>query len=982
MVEAPSLPEATLYAGRLVREMKEARVPLARVAYRIDPKQFEGRALLYLSLERLQEIRERIFDYQEFMEAFAARPTLDQLVDGVATQIANAFMGGFLDLGLTEQSKGSLDLRFVRDLVGQISTRTERPAPYQSPWGALFSVGGDSAGAGYFLSDDQRLLFILAEPESEAGSFTGDRRAIEGVRSVVARLKREFPDVNVGVTGKPALANDEMTSAFADSERGTYLAFGLTLGLLLLAFLRIGKPVMLLAILTLSLCWSIGVATLVIGHLSLFSVVFISIVIGIGIDYGVYLLFRYEEELFLGRNLREALEITAARTGPGVLLSAVTAAATFYVLCLTDFRGVQELGFISGTAILLSWLVMMTVFPALVVLIDRRHADRPRGNVPRAMALEAIHVPLVEKIAGHPRKVLAVAALLTLASLLALRSVQFDYNLLNLQAEGTESVTWEKKILATSGRSGFAALSSADSLDELRRKQHAFRALKTVSEVDSALLLIPDQQPEKRKVIADFAPIVGPVRISRPIPLELDRLVAALETLQRRFEVAAREAPEGDAKRDVNRLAQDIGRLVIKLRQADPESATAALTLLQRQVYRDFVTSFQRLQSNLNPRTVGLADVPPEIKRKFISDQGRFLLQIHPAVNIWDRDGAARFVAELRTVDPEVTGTPDHHPRGHPADGARLQAGHALRHHPRLRPYLPDAAPRAGDAAGAAAAGPGDDLDARPDVRLQPQVQPRQRVRAAADPRRRRRVRPRHRDPLHGGPPARRHPRPPLHHHGRAGLRPHDHHGLRHPHARPPPRHLRHGPAAHARQRRQPHRRPDRPPRPPPPPPRQRHRPPPLLPHLLPRTGHRRTSPGARRLLATAARRADGPRDGPPKVRRCSRSTACVAGSRRRGCARVGCAAHGVRARRALAARKSEGWLRRLWRAVPGRFSRGGASEPPTFDCRNPSPPGGWGAESSPACVIQAEPSRRSQPSDFRAASARRAQLVTRPERE
>jgi uncharacterized protein len=658
VVEAPSLPEATVYAGRLVRELKEARVPLARLAYRIDPKQFEGRALLYLSLDKLSQIRERIFDYQEFMESFAARPTLDQLVDGVATQIANAFLGGFLDLGLSEQSKGSLDLRFVRDLIAQISTRVERPAPYQSPWGALFSVGGDSEGAGYFLSDDQRLLFILAQPESEKGSFTGDRRAIEGVRGVVARLKREFPDVNVGVTGKQALANDEMTAAFDDSERGTYLAFALTLGLLVMAFLRIGKPLVLLTILTLSLCWSIGVTTLVIGHLSLFSVVFISIVIGIGIDYGVYLLFRYEEELFLGRNLREALEITAARTGPGVLLSAATAAATFYVLCFTAFRGVQELGFISGTAILLSWLVMMTVFPATLVLIDRRHANRPRGTVPRAIALESIHVPLVDRITGHPRTVLAVAAVLTAASALALGSVRFDYNLLNLQADGTESVAWEKKILATSGRSGFAALSAADTLDELRRKQQAFRKLKTVSEVDSALLLIPDQQAEKQKVIADFAPIVGPVRISRPLRLDLDRLISTLDTLKRRFDVASAEAPEGDTRRDVTRVAQDIGRLVIKLRQSDPETATAALTLLQRQVYGDFVTSFQRLQSNLNPRMVGLADVPPEIKRKFVSDRGRFLLQIHPAVNIWDRDGAARFVADLRSVDPEVTGTP------------------------------------------------------------------------------------------------------------------------------------------------------------------------------------------------------------------------------------------------------------------------------------------------------------------------------------
>jgi hypothetical protein len=50
--------------------------------------------------------------------------------------------------------------------------------------------------------------------------------------------------------------------------------------------------------------------------------------------------------------------------------------------------------------------------------------------------------------------------------------------------------------------------------------------------------------------------------------------------------------------------------------------------------------------------------MPPEIKRKFISERGRFLLQIHPAVNIWDRDGAARFVADLRGVDSDVTGTP------------------------------------------------------------------------------------------------------------------------------------------------------------------------------------------------------------------------------------------------------------------------------------------------------------------------------------
>ncbi len=656
-VEAPSLPEATLYANRLVRELRAHQVPLDRLAYRIDPKQFEGRALLYLSRERLKEIRERLFDYQEFLEAFAGRPTLDQLVDGVATQIANAFVTGLLDLGLSD-SKGALDLRFVHDLVEQVSTRLDRPSPYRSPWGGLFSVGGSSTGAGYFLSDDQRLLFILAEPRSKGGGFASEREAIEGVRTVVASLRGEFPDIRVGVTGKPALSSDEMTAAFRDSERATILAFALTLGLLLLAFLRVVKPIAMLLVLALSLCWSIGAATLVIGHLSLFSVMFISIVIGIGIDYGIYFLFRYEEEIFLGRSLKEALEITAGRSGPGMLLGAVTAASTFYVLMLTDFRGLQELGFIAGTAILLAWVAMMVVFPAVLMIIDRRHAIRPASTIPRAIRLERIHVPLLDRVTSHPKTVLMTALLLGLVSAWVFRSVNFDYNLLNLQAPGTESVAWEKKILRTSGRSGFAALSSADNLDELRRKHDAFRRLGSVSEVDSALLLIPDNQAEKQKIIADFAPIVAPVRVARPQEVDINRLVGAFETLKRRFDIAATEAPPGDTQHQLERLRDDIGRLTIKLRQTDRDVAEASLTLLQRQVYRDFVTNFQRLQANLTPRLVGLADVPPEISRKFLSQSGRFLLQIHPAVDIWDRDGARRFVADLRSVDPDVTGTP------------------------------------------------------------------------------------------------------------------------------------------------------------------------------------------------------------------------------------------------------------------------------------------------------------------------------------
>src|SRR5207249_11027792 len=163
-----------------------------------------------------------------------------------------------------------------------------------------------AAEPGYFLSDDKRLLFLLVEAPRAKASFTNYRDAIDPLRAAMAHVGTEFPDVKAGLTGAPVLANDEMEAAFRDSKRATALAFALTLAVLAIAFRRFGMPVLVLATLAVSLCWSLGVVTLVVGHLSIFSIMFISIVVGLGTDYGVYLLFRNDEERRVGRSPREA----------------------------------------------------------------------------------------------------------------------------------------------------------------------------------------------------------------------------------------------------------------------------------------------------------------------------------------------------------------------------------------------------------------------------------------------------------------------------------------------------------------------------------------------------------------------------------------------------------------------------------------------------------------------------------------------------
>ena len=657
-VEGPSGDEAKAYAVRLVGELQHRAAAPPRATFRVDPGYFEGRALLYLSADTLSLIRDKILDHQEFIKAYAAHPTLDQLLEGINQQIAAAFVSRFFDLGLQEGGPG--DLRFLQELLTQIAARAERPAPYRSPWATIFSLGaaGDQ-DAGYFLSADRSLLFILVEPTRREGEFTDNRDTIEALRAIIAELRNDFPRVQAGVTGSPALSNDEMTTAFRDSKLAVLLAFATTLGLLLLAFRRVGKPILLLAALATSLAWSLGLITLTVGHLTIFSVMFISIVVGIGIDYGIYFLFRYEEELSLGWSARRAQEQTATRTGPGILLGALTAAGTFYVLTLTEFRGIQEFGLVSGTAILMAFLSMLTFFPALLVLVDRRYSTQPRGQRTRSdRELEGARVSALELLAHYPKTILFTAALATALALVAGRGTAFDYNLLNLQARGTESVIWEKKILAKAGRSGFNGLATARTLDELREKHEAFARLPSVSNVDSVLRLIPDRQAEKINLIWSFAPLMAPVRIGTPAVLDLARLRQALETLKRRIDLAVAEAGPDGAGKEIRSVQSRVHAVLEKLDRADPQVIRPTLSRFQTEVYRDFAAKFRRFQRNLNPRPVTPDDAPPELRQKYVGRSGRFLLRVHPGVDVWDRHGAERFVADLRSVDPDVTGAP------------------------------------------------------------------------------------------------------------------------------------------------------------------------------------------------------------------------------------------------------------------------------------------------------------------------------------
>jgi hypothetical protein len=86
---------------------------------------------------------------------------------------------------------------------------------------------------------------------------------------------------------------------------------------------------------------------------------------------------------------------------------------------------------------------------------------------------------------------------------------------------------------------------------------------------------------------------------------------------------------------------------------------------LGRRFNRYQVSVFGSMQRNLaflaNQKPDGVmttADIPLPLRERYLSPNGKVLIEVAPKENVWERDADAQFVKELRSVDPRVTGAP------------------------------------------------------------------------------------------------------------------------------------------------------------------------------------------------------------------------------------------------------------------------------------------------------------------------------------
>jgi predicted RND superfamily exporter protein len=75
-------------------------------------------------------------------------------------------------------------------------------------------------------------------------------------------------------------------------------------------------------------------------------------------------------------------------------------------------------------------------------------------------------------------------------------------------------------------------------------------------------------------------------------------------------------------------------------------------------LFNDIQQTFGTLRHQDNSTALRAEDLPPALRNRFIGKTGKYLLQVYPKENVWQRSVQEAFITQLRTVDPNITGTP------------------------------------------------------------------------------------------------------------------------------------------------------------------------------------------------------------------------------------------------------------------------------------------------------------------------------------
>jgi len=186
---------------------------------------------------------------------------------------------------------------------------------------------------------------------------------------------QSVPDLKTSIGGGPVFYEDIQAVSERDLRRAEMLAFPFAVIALLLVFRSVIAAVLPAlvgggaVIVSLALIFGLGQIT----TLSIFVLNITTLFgLGLGVDYSLFIVSRFREELTRGRSVEEAVAITIATAGRAVTFSGLTVSIGLLGLIFFRINMLRSVGIGGVLVVLMAVLAAITLLPAVLAIIGTR----------------------------------------------------------------------------------------------------------------------------------------------------------------------------------------------------------------------------------------------------------------------------------------------------------------------------------------------------------------------------------------------------------------------------------------------------------------------------------------------------------------------------------------------------------------------------------------------------------------------------------
>ncbi|MGN1478841.1 MAG: RND family transporter, partial [Acutalibacteraceae bacterium] len=211
----------------------------------------------------------------------------------------------------------------------------------------------------FYSSDGKSTMLLINFSSSSASEQTG--QAIKEIRSLMNK--------NCFLSGMSAILTD--TKELSDSQAPIYVAVAICLALIVMSFTLDSwvLPLVLLAALGIAVVYNMG-TNLMMGQISFITKSIAAILqLGVTMDYSVFLIDRFNEEMLKTDNRQKAMSKAVSKTFSALVGSSLTTIFGFLAMCFMTLTLGFDIGIVMAKGVVIGIITVVTVLPSLVLLL-------------------------------------------------------------------------------------------------------------------------------------------------------------------------------------------------------------------------------------------------------------------------------------------------------------------------------------------------------------------------------------------------------------------------------------------------------------------------------------------------------------------------------------------------------------------------------------------------------------------------------------